>query len=489
MRNVSTFNWDTVFAAPINIINQAINHQQTSPKVFEKYIPADDFIPDATVTGNFDSWEIIPGGSGKIVKMSLPVTDFTYTRSDKPNQPLKIKKLAYHIEVKLVYLTHPEQEKEAITKKQLKIRTYGLSNTDPAVVSTNIIYQNEDVEVDGSGIIPSPEMIKGFVDASLMMWLNEHLDQFVHVFNTVNLNNYIDDEEPWQWARPSYVDYAYSEPIENATCENSVLGVLCMTDGRKGDLQEQAVDAQAIPKGSQSGFLIHEKRLLEEVILPTIPKQFPSTELEDFELHESISDNGFYQYAVRLKADKNIILEEQKQEGITFTPIIEQLEIKLVDQEVQMYTYTRANLPSNASATCETTNFYKIKLSEKRDGKQTLEYVEAREPITVHHEYEGDMPTIIDWIIGIGVALVGIIVGIATGTIGYVVAVVVAFLLAGGLALAYGIAHNINSVDAPSIGMLLDNTTSQVIWNAADVFKIEQAGLVGSLQLGGSLTL
>ncbi|MEZ4676587.1 MAG: TULIP family P47-like protein [Caldilineaceae bacterium] len=90
-----------------------------------------------------------------------------------------------------------------------------------------------------------------------------------HVFCTVELNKYIDKSEGWKWTRPTDVGYAY---VDGKYEQNSLLGILCMTGGRKRSAQQSDIlDANAIPNGSVAGFLVAEKQFLEELIMPTIP--------------------------------------------------------------------------------------------------------------------------------------------------------------------------------------------------------------------------
>src|SRR5215813_7155576 len=66
-----TYGWDTVFAIPIPSVNEAIVNHRSSPSGFTY----SDSEIDASAT--FGDWQIVQGGSGKAIYLSLPLQSIT----------------------------------------------------------------------------------------------------------------------------------------------------------------------------------------------------------------------------------------------------------------------------------------------------------------------------------------------------------------------------------------------------------------------------
>jgi hypothetical protein len=127
----------------------------------------------------------------------------------------------------------------------------------------------------------SLDIVKAILPDLVKAWLNDHLEDFTHVFATVELNDYIDQTATWAWCKPTYTDYAYTD---GPTPTTSIFGVLCMTGGRQGTTQQiQQIDPYVIPVGSIGGFLVSQQRLLEELMLPTLPMKWVHSTKEDYE--------------------------------------------------------------------------------------------------------------------------------------------------------------------------------------------------------------
>ncbi|WP_252220245.1 TULIP family P47-like protein, partial [Clostridium sp. CMCC3678] len=64
----TTLNWDTVYAVPINIVNEAIKLKHPTPENFEllngKY---------GNCSGSFEEWQITNGGDGSNIRLKIPI--------------------------------------------------------------------------------------------------------------------------------------------------------------------------------------------------------------------------------------------------------------------------------------------------------------------------------------------------------------------------------------------------------------------------------
>ena len=67
-----------------------------------------------------------------------------------------------------------------------------------------------------------------------------------HVFASINLN-LTADQGQFAWLLSTYTSYAY---IDGATSGDSILGVLCMTEGRSANGLDQEISSNAISEGA-----------------------------------------------------------------------------------------------------------------------------------------------------------------------------------------------------------------------------------------------
>ncbi len=103
----TTLNWDTVYAVPIDIVNEAIKFKHPTPEQFElldgKY---------GDCKGSFQEWQIISGGDGGNIRLKIPVKNFKaniigkYARGTGGFESANLE-----IQVKLKYLPHFPQSK------------------------------------------------------------------------------------------------------------------------------------------------------------------------------------------------------------------------------------------------------------------------------------------------------------------------------------------------------------------------------------------
>ncbi|HHT7190469.1 TULIP family P47-like protein [Bacillus cereus group sp. Bc222] len=487
--STTTLNWDTVFAIPITEVNRIITEQKSSPKKFELH-DSDRH----NFKGEFKEWQITPGGDGNSIRMKIPVFKFTtYLKGDFlfPKGDYGFQSADLYIQVKLNYIPQEKSTKNTANEAlyDLKMKTDSSDPIDPTVIAISL------KNVEGMfypetfhNTFSDDEMfLKEKFKSQIIRWLQLNLDKFNHTFNVVNLNHHISKDEPWAWCKPSYVDYAYTDIEGNLN--KSLLGVLCMTGGREGGIQQQQkLDAHVIPMGSNAGFLIAQERYLENVLLRTLLMKFKNSKIDDYEIINNSGEAGQYQYILQLKDNKTIQLEKVNGDGAEYIPFLKKLKISLVGDEMRMESYTETPISATGvTAWCETIHHYRIILAKNKKGEQTISYEKTNDP-TIRRGTDKDGSGIID-IAKILLLIGGTILSIMTsGATSFIVGVVVSIL--------YGILDNLpqliemyNVETSPSIDLMLKSTTSQIIWNASKTFKLDYAGLAGPLQLGGKFMI
>ncbi|APQ95367.1 TULIP family P47-like protein [Clostridium botulinum] len=483
----TTLNWDTVYAVPIDIVNEAIKFKHPTPEQFKlldgKY---------GDCKGSFQEWQIISGGDGGNIRLKIPIKNFKANIIGKYLSGTGgFESANLEIQVKLKYLPHfPQSKNRNEELVDLKIRTKSNNAEDPAIIiipSYNDIegfYFNDDAK-ESLLMTEDDEFVMDYFYRLIKEWFEKNLYFFNYVFNTVNLNLYISNNEKWKWTKPSYVDYAYSEI--DGDLSKSALGVLCMTDGRKGSKnQQQKIDSYAIPKESQSGFLISEERLLKNILLPTIPKKFPKCKGDEFEVINQSNQGGGYSYILKLKEGKKIDLDNINACGYTCTPYIQKMKVSLLGNYLRLESTTRVDLPVGVSSICETICEYIFKLGKNDRGEQTITYKQIGTPI--NNQYTEKTTDVgFEIIKGLLIATLSFALEFVPGIGSYLALALIGGALVGSVTLIPSFIESYNVNTAPSIDLSLENSVSEITWNSSDIFNLNYVALAGPLQLGGAL--
>jgi hypothetical protein len=365
------------------------------------------------------------------------------------------------------------------------------TSTDPTSSVVSLVTTNYTVDPTGQAVsILGKDTVEDVIPALVIDWLNDNLSSFAHVFCTVELNKYIDKDAGWKWTKPTDVGYAYNDGISPS---NSVLGILCMTGGRKRTVQQtDVVDPGAIPSGSIAGFLVQDKLFLEELILPTIPLQWPAAKVDDFEIvPNGNTKTGKYEWVLQLKTGSSFDIppvnyKDGSGNDVSNTPSMKTLTISTDGQTLTMSAYTETDVGMGVTAWNSSTHQYTIVLGTNNKGKQTIQYKTFGTPVTSHGAHKTEGAKIFEWMmIAVGV-IATIVLGVMTDGAAFVVGALIIGALTGIAADAPDIVKTVDSGDAPSTDLLSFNTTSPIIWANSKVFKLTLAQLNGPFQMGGN---
>lgn len=465
-QKADTYGWDTAFGIRVDDVNAAIKRAKSSPTAFQAV--GEDALSGTkfTVSGSFGDWRITLGGSGKLIHMATPVTTMDVKGG---SAAFTFSEGAFVIEVRLHYLPHTDQPAGSTgTFHDLQVKHV---SDDP---------HNEPIVTIVSSTFPQANYgaVQVDVENAIRDWFNENLKDFTHVFATVNLNRTADKGQ-FKWLLPTYTSYAY---IDGATEDASILGILCMTDGRSAAGKVEEISPNVIPPGSRAGFLISSERFLSEMVLPSMGIVFKGSNPSDYAL---ATDNK----SITLKGNNPVQLDDITHDGKTYAPILKSLTIATTDERLMLDATTMVEPSWEIYAYSHNVSAYNIVLHTLNNGKQTLYYQPPPapyQPTEEHWTEKGEGVEITEIIQKIIAALLILVIGIATDGAGFVAAALIIGLLSGVANEIPAMIAAANTDDAPPIDMLQFNCVDPLQWADQQDFTLDQAALNESLQLGGT---
>lgn len=460
----TTLGWDTVFAIRTSDANAVIRAERSSPPGFSQNAPDGS----GSVTASFGDWQI-SGGDGVDIHLDLPITSGSVTVLGKKTD---ISGAVATIEVQFDYLPPPPQSGTSATPSHHDLVPKLTPAPGVKVVSV--------LKVALAGA-KRDLLTSGMVRLLLELWLNTNLKTFQHTFSVVELNRKLAKED-YPWMAPTTTAYAYKN---GGTPETSCLAILCLTEGRDRSGLAAQVSDRAIPAGSRAGFLISDRRFLENMVLPALPSVFPGSAATDFDM----SGDG-----TKVICKRPVKMKPVKDDsGTSYQPLIETLEISVQGDQIIVYSVSSTDVGSGSTLEVSSTSFQRLKLATKPDGSKTFIYEEAAAPINDHHVKTSAAGTALKIVLAIvGVILMLILAALTDGA-----ALVVGVLIVGllvGLAeaapnlIANALAGKVTD-ESPSTALLVSNATDPVVWKGGSAFALDFAGLSQSLQLGGTAIL
>ncbi|KAH7184822.1 clostridium P-47 protein-domain-containing protein [Fusarium flagelliforme] len=345
MATIDTNGWDLVYATNYTNVNTEITAQwptliASAPSLSK----VDETTQEGTETFSANltlgPWEVTQGGSGNSICLKLPITSGTF-QGILPT-PYDLTGQSISATLQLQWVPQPNVTQFTISQdfadvmKDLGGNTTVTTNildafananapisaistiavmtpniswkiTDPSsgksfyvcVTSANgdvsllEVYQfnsNTLIVCPNSAITPvtvvsvgSIESIDGSIVQGLVsQYLDKHMEDFRFIFATVDVVTSLATNELWGWLQPTTNGYAVVEPLENATNDTCVFGILSMVNGRTNPKAALQVDANAIATGCTSSLIISPTMFLTNMLAPAAYSAFTGASQGDF---------------------------------------------------------------------------------------------------------------------------------------------------------------------------------------------------------------
>ncbi|MER6075951.1 TULIP family P47-like protein [Streptomyces sp. NPDC001817] len=465
----NTNGWDTVYVIPLPDVNRAIADKKTSPASWSGHLDADPdgIFPAFNAGGGFGTWSLATGGSGSIIRMHIP---FTATVTAGTGAPVNVTGGEAYIEVKLAYIPQATSP-DGTEPNKLQVRTTGGSPDDPVVTVTSVTYNP----------LTGHTWVANVLQQILQQWFNANLDQFQHVFATVNLGQE-EASGDFKWLNPTETDYAY---IDNADINKALLGVLCMTENRSSLGAVQEIAAGSIPPGSRASFNMSLERFMSKMVLPSLPAEFPHAGTNVFQLGNNDT---------QIAATSGFDLDPVSVAGTNYTPAVTSYRMTLNGSTMETYLYIHTPISPGIDAYCEITYYNTMALATKSDGSQSLTWIQAQPTDKKTWYTVASGLVIAEVVIDTILAVIGAVVSGIVATVERVIVRVLIGLLVGGVVAAVAkvleltpewIAGSVPDA-VPSVNALVDGATKTTRWADSTDFKITEVVLNGGLQLGGN---
>lgn len=303
-----TEGWDTVSAITYTAVNEAIAKLGSYPKNFKQ--AADD--NSVVASGEFTGWKITTGGSGPLIHVELTVANGKLVPEGEPP-----KSFQGSVEIELQSEFVPQAGKPSALDLKL---------TKKAPVTAT-----------GANLPGLSKMYASATKDLIATWLSSHLDEFNHVFATVNLDRQLlKDGIPW--LAPSFQGYAVAEPMPpHATPDSSVFAVMCLIDGRQpGPGMAEQISPFAIPSGHKAGFLISQGKFLEHIMLPGLGMLFKGLDGKNLSDYFEVAGNG-----TLIQNKSQLTMRDYTLGGKTVAPIVDvgKFQIQCGATELQLSIY------------------------------------------------------------------------------------------------------------------------------------------------------
>lgn len=413
---VSTFGWDTTYTTTYKIINESICKHSTSPTDFnnhdkpvtlENAFASGRFLDYSTMhhlfssvsetapvflSGEWKQWSLELLGNGNLIFMRLPIKSGYIELPGYGKGNLANGYIIAEIRLQII----------GVDKKSIV-----LGNEPEMEVS---IHRHFFPDIEAGSVM---ELL---IDGAFKNYLNSKdvITQFKQVFCTVSINDKATGD--FAWLTPSDLSYAVFAPDYEATENNCLYSMLCMTDNGKAPLEiQKSVDSEVFngkTKGANAVLCISPQKFCAHVLMEASQKLILGSQASDY----AYSISGTNLYNVKEITMKNVEINTGKMVDLKIAA--GNYNIRIVNDHLETFI-------TNATYSKPLYNVYinfnqKIGFETKESGKDTVfvpkegDYFNA----VTHVEIEPtESAKVLQWV-GIGIDILSALLLIAGGVVG-----------------------------------------------------------------------
>ncbi|RYF77876.1 MAG: hypothetical protein EOO39_02890 [Cytophagaceae bacterium] len=247
---MQTYGWDSVF-----VLNVVTANQQLAVNM-DKLVETFDFaytagLAPTQIQGVFDPWQIVPGGSNKIIQMKFPIQSGTMSIAGIGDY--KLDGVSVELQISLDILPSTV----AVQSNVLAFDFSGNTVSD----ATGITYVSTQ---DPANQVPGT--YESLLGDSLIQCLLSNTEAITYVFATIDLMPASES-----WLTPLESVFCYQQPINSSA---AYLSILSMTTSQDVSQMSRNVDASLLNASYDWAMAISPGMFLKGVIQPTLPSVF-----------------------------------------------------------------------------------------------------------------------------------------------------------------------------------------------------------------------
>lgn len=274
--------YDYAFALSVTVVNEILKANLSGKNIPVKYHTVD---ANSGTTVNVDlslaPWKIVPGGSGTLINVELPVKQgfLSISGGVLPSNSYDLKGISVVVQIELKWLGAGDQQQASGGAKANRLAfspTGPKKSTHGNVAAVTVLDPHKRLDTIGKGIL----------SATLVQGLADNKSNLQYVFASV-------DPTPAKlasWLNPVKWQYYYVHTDAGA----SALCFLAMLSDKPFPPQP-TFDAQNLDAHDNALLLVAQDMLFKNVILPAIEKSFPNAKFKMSVNHEgaaTIANSG-----------------------------------------------------------------------------------------------------------------------------------------------------------------------------------------------------
>jgi len=258
---MQNYRWDAVFACSGTWINARL-------KESEKKFPASFAYEDDAVkiSGDFGSWTMVPGGTGRFIHFDTPVTNGTLL--DKASgKSYSLDGAIPIVQFQLDFVTPAGKSDQKHLKFDCRVVGKNPGDKTPGAVTV----LNPDSRKDS----PIPGLVSDVLGVALAHAFIASRQELSFVFAELSLA----PPAGASWLTLKQLTYAYQQNDDNELGNLAVLGML--SDVSIKDI-EPVFDTRLMAGGHDFGFVLAASRFFEHVLLPAMPQAYKGSNASQF---------------------------------------------------------------------------------------------------------------------------------------------------------------------------------------------------------------
>ncbi|WP_170953276.1 TULIP family P47-like protein [Bacillus thuringiensis] len=303
---MNTYGWDVVYARTIDSTNTQLKKYMTANEITFTYL---DENTSATLT--FDEWEIIPGGTSKLLRMKTLVKSGELTFMGK-RTPLD--GICPLVEIQLGFLH--DKNRSNVQKLTFHFLVEGEREGDQREGAVTVI------DPDVNNVISQESVICSILKLALAKMFIQNKEKMSYTFAELNIS----PDSPWM--KPEKYKYSYYSPTSS---DKGLLAIFSVVTNRDISKLDELIDGAVIDRQNDSFLVLSESLFLEHIIMPELPNSFGyGATINDLQFENTASTSGF------IKNAKNLNRAPIRSNGRDHYPIITSLHVKIEGNKLLM---------------------------------------------------------------------------------------------------------------------------------------------------------